>query len=86
MGLGVIWRKPNCPSKSQKYFQKQKGHIMNRCIELIQALKQNIVFEYWFHRKLSKYGFIKSIVLTIKTITKYLIKIWIPEFLKIPKK
>lgn len=59
---------------------------MSRYIELIQALKQNIVFEYWFYRKLSKYGFIKSIVLMVKTITKYLIKIWIPEFLKIPQK
>lgn len=58
---------------------------MSRYIELIQDLKQNIVFEYWFHRKLSKYGFIKSIVWTVKTIAKYLIKIWIPEFLKSPK-
>lgn len=59
---------------------------MNRYIELIQVLKQNIIFEYWFYRKLSKNGFIKSIAWTLKTITKYLIKIWIPEFLKIPQK
>lgn len=58
---------------------------MNRYIELIQVLKQNIIFEYWFYRKLSKNGFIKSVIWTIKTIAKYLIKIWIPEFLKTPK-